>query len=263
MDGAIDLDHVAVATEHAVDNLDRYLGDLGGRWVGGGADNFYWGQVRFANGMRIELLEPTTDDPANFLRRFLDRNGPGPHHATFKVPDLPGQLERVRAAGYEPINVDLSGETWKESFLHPKSSWGLVVQIAWTAGGPDEPDAGLPPGRCGAPASFDRIVHLVSDLDGARGLFEGLLDGTVTDRGDDRLGEFVDLAWPGPGRLRLVRPTDERARHWLGDRAGRLHHLRFTVADPAAVRGARPTPEGEWELRPEDNRGVRLRLAAG
>ena len=56
---AIDLDHVAVAATSAWDNLDRYGGDLGGEWTGGMTDpGFYWGQVRFAGGMRVEVLEP-------------------------------------------------------------------------------------------------------------------------------------------------------------------------------------------------------------
>jgi hypothetical protein len=258
----VELDHVALAAEHAADNLDRYVGDLGGRWAGGGVGDFYWGQVRFANEMRVELLEPTTEDPANFLRRFLDRNGPGAHHLTFKVPDLAAQLERVRAAGHDPLHVDLSDDSWQEAFLHPKASWGLVIQLAYARGDEPQPeDAGLPPGRNGAPATLERLVHLVSDLDGAQQLFVDLLDGTVEGGGVDHVGRWSELAWPGPGRLRLLEPTDERARHWLGGRRGRFHHLHFSLAEPAAVTGARPRGDGSWAVAPEHNQGVRLHLS--
>ena len=84
MTDPIDLDHVALASQYAWDNLDRYRADLGGEWLGGGIDpGYYWWQVRFANGMRIELLEPIPDHPIDFLRRFLAHSGPGPHHLTF------------------------------------------------------------------------------------------------------------------------------------------------------------------------------------
>src|SRR5262245_22983658 len=84
-----DLDHVAIATERASDAWPRYVGQLGGEWLGGMPESgFAWGQIRYANGMRLEVLEPYEPERNDFLRRFLDRNGPGPHHLTFKVPDL-------------------------------------------------------------------------------------------------------------------------------------------------------------------------------
>ena len=75
-----DLDHVAVASESGWDNLWRYAGDLGGRWAGGMISvGFHFCQVAFANDVRIEILEPRNVEEFDFLRRFLDRNGPGPH----------------------------------------------------------------------------------------------------------------------------------------------------------------------------------------
>ncbi len=47
----------------------------------------------------IELLEPIEHDGSDFLRRFVARNGPGPHHFTFKTPTFAGTVE----AGYNVI----------------------------------------------------------------------------------------------------------------------------------------------------------------
>src|SRR6478735_5756213 len=95
---AIDLDHIALAAEHAWDNFDRYRGDLGGRWLAGTpAPGFYWGQVQFANGMIVEMLEPANTHLDDFLVRFLDRSGAGPHHVTFKVPDIVAAMEAAEA----------------------------------------------------------------------------------------------------------------------------------------------------------------------
>src|SRR3954452_18856232 len=90
----IELDHLAVATERITDLWPRYAGDLGLTWVGMGPDvGFSFGQLRFGNGRRLEMLEPLDDGQDDFLRRFLDRSGPGPHHMTFKVPSLTAMLE--------------------------------------------------------------------------------------------------------------------------------------------------------------------------
>ena len=80
-----DLDHIAVAAEHTIDNFLRYRGDLGAAWVAGMYDPvFYWVQLLFAHGMTIELLEPAEIAAVDFLRLFLYRTGPRrpPPHTT-------------------------------------------------------------------------------------------------------------------------------------------------------------------------------------
>lgn len=263
--GEVDLDHVAIASEHAIDNFDRYSGDLGGRYVMGQPDRgFWWGQLRFANGMKLELLEPANVAVNDFLRRFLDRNGPGPHHVTFKVKNIEAALAAARGAGYEPLGVNLANALWKEAFLHPKQSHGIVVQLAQ---GPAEQDiAGgiLPPARCAAPAKLERIVHLVADFEAAAGLFRDVLAGEVLEEGKTELGRHLDLRWPGPGRVRLVEPAAGPPATWLGERPGRLHHLEFVCDAPGRVPGARPlgSEDGVYEVSPEQNLGVGLRLRA-
>src|ERR1039458_2429866 len=69
-------------------------------------------QLRFANGGRVEILQPWQPEDNPFLRRFLDRHGPSPHHLTFKVPDLASAIERAHDAGFSPVGVD--GERSRE-----------------------------------------------------------------------------------------------------------------------------------------------------
>lgn len=262
-----DLDHVAVAVERAADAWSRYAGGLGGRWAGGAVSPGFWfGQVRYANGTKVEVLEPFEVERNDFLRRFLDRNGPGVHHLTYKVPDIEAALAAAEAAGYRPVGVDLSDPDWKEAFLHPKDAPGVVVQLA--QGGSDESGDewgdGPPPGfpapteRAGEPAVLARVAHAVADLDKGLALFAGLLGGEEVGRGDDG-GPWVDLAWPGPGRLRLLHASGALG-GFLAGRAGRVHHLAFRHAEPGAVTGAAPVGDGTFEVAPEANLGVRLRL---
>src|SRR4051812_14599785 len=267
----IDLDHVAVAAEDQHHLWPRYAGDLGGVWVGGGGTPGFWsGQVQFANGMKVEVLEPFAVEQNDFLRRFLDRSGPGPHHLTYKVADLPAALAAAEAAGYRPVGVDLSDPQWQEAFLHPKDAPGVVVQLAHSSGDGDwdsPPRDDLPPSRTGAPATLLHVAHAVATMDEGLRLFAELLGGQEVARGDDEAAHWIELRWPGPGRVRLVTPASPSPANpvaaWLSSRSGRVHHLAFQTSDPGAVAGAIALAGGAWEVPPEANFGVRLVLSEG
>jgi len=264
--GPVDLDHVAVAAERRDLTWQRYGSDLPGRYLGGGVGvGFANYQMAYAGGMRLEVLEPARVELNDFLRRFLDRSGPGPHHLTFKVDDIERAIAEVEAAGYRPVGVQLEGDNWKELFLHPRDIPGVVVQVAWA--GPETweaPSPPFPPRRTQADAALERVVHAVAALDEGLRLFAGLLGGEERGRGRGPDGRWIDLGWPG-GVVRLVTPTtrDSLLASWIGDRRGRVHHLAFAVTDPAGVPGAMPLEgwgEPVWEVPPEANLGVRLRL---
>jgi hypothetical protein len=261
----IDLDHVAIAVERQADAWRRYGGDLPSMWVGGGGTPGFWSaQVRYRNGMKVEVLEPYLVDQNDFLRRFLDRSGPGPHHLTFKVKDLAGALDHAEEAGYRPVGVDLSHPFWKEAFLHPKDAPGVVVQLAQSGDsgdwGDDVTPDWFPNARTPEPASLVHVAHAIADLDAGQRLFVDLLGGREDGAGESDGIRWVDVAWPGPGRVRLLigAPLDA----WLDGRAGRVHHLAFATREPGEVPGARRSSNGVYEVDPIDNLGVRLRLAA-
>ncbi len=81
---------------------------------------------------RIELLEPYGED--SFLHDFLDKRGPGLHHMTFQVSDFDQALNACRDQG---INVfggregHTRGGHWRETFIHPRDSQGVLVQFFW------------------------------------------------------------------------------------------------------------------------------------
>ncbi|HWW53708.1 MAG TPA: VOC family protein [Acidimicrobiales bacterium] len=262
---AVVFDHVAIAVEEHRMAWPRYAGDLGGRWLSGGWGlGFAPGQLEYANGMKVEVLKPYRIDLNDFLRRFLDSNGPGPHHLTFKVPSLDDALARAEAAALVPVGVERSQPHWQEAFIHPRQVPGVVVQLA-EASGPEwssPQPASWPSPRTQRPASLDYVAHAVVDLDQARPLFETVLQGTEVARGEDEAAKWVELSWPGGGRLRLVTPTSAASpvTAWLGGRPGRILCLAFTVEDPAGVADAVALADGAWEVRPEANLGVRLRL---
>ena len=245
----IDLDHVAVATERQADAWPRLAGDLSGAWVSGGESvGFHAAQVRFANGMKVEVLEPHLVEQNDFLRRFLDATGPGPHHLTFKVADIGAAIEVAEAAGISPVGVDLRDEQWKEAFLHPKQASGVVVQLAQSAGDwESEAPPDLPAPSSSTPATLDHVAHVVASLDDGAALFHGLLGGEELAEGEVDGGCTLDLGWRSGGRVRLIAPkADDDGSSpwtaWLDGRPGRVHHLAFGVPDPAGV----PLPGRDW-----------------
>ena len=267
----ITLDHVALASHHVWDQIYRYGFQLGARWMGGPDDyergdenDFYFAQMELEGGTKLEFLEPLSGPESDFVRRFLDRNGPGPHHMTFKVPSLDDAIAAAEADGYEVVGVNKENEGWQEAFLHPKSSHGIVVQLACQGGGSDgegwESATALPPALRRSRPVMEKVVHLVADLDAATRLFSGPLAMAVEAKGTNDLGQFAHLT-DGPWLLELLTPTvGSDAAHWMGTRTGRLLHLQMRVSDPGNVPGATPVGDGTYELRPEINQGTRVLL---
>jgi hypothetical protein len=261
------LDHVAVAAERVADLWPRYVVELAGEWLGGdGTAGFAFAQVIYANGMKLEGLEPQRVEETDFLRRFLDGSGPGAHHLTFKVSDIAQAIDAATAAGFPVVGVNLDDPSWKEAFLYPKAACGIVVQLAESHGGwePQVRPAELASPRTPQPARLERVTHAVADLDAGRRLFEHLLGGSIDGQGRAEGVEWVDLGWPGGGTVRLLSPiADGPVATWIGDRPGRFHHLAFTTIEPQQLAGAEPGRDGTAEVPPEANLGVRLLLSPG
>jgi methylmalonyl-CoA/ethylmalonyl-CoA epimerase len=239
------LDHLAIGTPALSDGWELFGGILGGTWVyGGDSPGYWWGQLEFAAGLKIELLTPTGGPDAAFLERFLTTRGAGPHHFNFLVTDIEAALARARASGIEPIGVNLANPSWREAFLHPRSAHGIVIQIAQQSGSPaSSPPRELP--EPGPPARFDLIEYHVGDLDGALRLFRDVLDGEPGAAG----AGTAELTWPGGKRIRLVREDGLP----LG---GGLHHIRFTRAA-----GAVSTQDSERAGLLAKHLGLTLELA--
>jgi methylmalonyl-CoA/ethylmalonyl-CoA epimerase len=216
-----DLDHVALAAADTASALRFLTGDLGGTVIFGGQSIGFrpmqvWIGTQSGEGMPIELLEPWETERNDFLARFVERHGAGPHHLTFKVSDIAAALERVRAAGFHPVQVDLSDPEWKEAFLMPREAFGTVVQLAESHGHPEtraellahvaEHGPNMHPRWWTDPlpaangrAVLRRVVLRTPQLASALGFFAGVLLGEVEREHDGT----ADLVWPRGARIRL------------------------------------------------------------
>jgi glyoxalase/bleomycin resistance protein/dioxygenase superfamily protein len=217
----IDLDHFAIALRDVTETLNTLVGELGSRVLfgGGGASGFRAMQLDCGD-LSIELLEPHNIENNDFLQRFLDRSGEGPHHMTFKTPDIKRELERAAEAGYHPVGVNIDNPWWKEAFIHPKEAGGTVVQLAESAFERDDIDPEFiesvvsseegqnygpgqwwtdPPEPGAERAVLRRVVVATEEIGRALGLYETLLEGDVSEHGEG----WVELGWPGGGKVRL------------------------------------------------------------
>ena len=225
MTPGFDLDHVALAAADTSDALRFLTGVLGGTVIFGGESIGFrpmqvWVGTQDGDGMPVELLEPWAVERNDFLARFVTRHGAGPHHLTFKVKDIGAALERVRGAGFHPVNVDLTDPEWKEAFLLPSEAHGTVVQLAESHGHPESRAALLahvaehgpnqhprwwtePAPAAGPPACLRRVVLRTPVLPIAVEFFAGILEGDVEHESERR----VDLVWPRGARIGLeLRP---------------------------------------------------------
>ncbi|GAA2214846.1 hypothetical protein GCM10009850_103120 [Nonomuraea monospora] len=185
------LDHVALAVRDWAQAGPVLAGRYAGRWDSGFRQPvFSPAQLEYADGMRIELLEPGAE-PSSFVRRFLDARQAAarPHHITFKVGDIRATLDRARECGFEPIQVNLESEMWKEAFLHPKATGlGFLVQVAQAAGTPADLGGDLPglhrtppwPAPAGAAAALPAVAGRVADLETAGRVLREVLGGIET-----------------------------------------------------------------------------------
>ncbi|MFI6601540.1 VOC family protein [Nonomuraea sp. NPDC050536] len=129
----VSFDHTAVAAPRIRDLLPIYRDLLGGVYLGGGdhPDSGYRTlQLQYANGSKVELMEPLAG--STFFDSFfeLTRGRGGVHHLNFHVSDIDAAVARLTGRGYRLHGLNLANPRWREVFLHPKEAHGVLIQLA-------------------------------------------------------------------------------------------------------------------------------------
>jgi methylmalonyl-CoA/ethylmalonyl-CoA epimerase len=127
------LDHVAVAVND-LPSASKLMTAIGATFLGGGdhvVARFRWAQFSVPGGGTIELITPLPDaGDDHFLVKFLNRQGDGMHHITLKVSSLARAIAIMESGGYRVVGIADDLDSWKEAFVHPKTSHGLLIQLA-------------------------------------------------------------------------------------------------------------------------------------
>lgn len=79
-----------------------------------------------------EIIMPRGED--SFIDRFLERSGAAAHHVTFEVADWDQAMracEHHETPTFGENDGSTDGAAWKDVFIHPKHTGGVLVQLFW------------------------------------------------------------------------------------------------------------------------------------
>lgn len=127
----VEIDHIAVAVE-SIDRARPFFEKVIGAillWDEEVPSQYYrWAYFSVGGLSRWEMIQPLRD--TGFVKKFLEKRGPGLHHVTIRVRDLKAVVKILRESGVEPIGINLTDPKWMEAFVHPKDALGVLVQFA-------------------------------------------------------------------------------------------------------------------------------------
>lgn len=129
------LDHVAIAVSN-LDHAQKVWEDLGLTFAPL-REEVLSQQVTTAfahvdEHAHIELVCPINEQGP--IQKFIEKNGEGIHHMSFKVPDVQKKTEELQSKGYRMIYEKAvpGANNCLVNFIHPKSTGGVLVEIATT-----------------------------------------------------------------------------------------------------------------------------------
>lgn len=124
-----EIDHVAAAVEDldAARSAFESAADAEHVWTTTSEEWGYRTAYLLAGPDMFTLIEPVSEE--SFVASYLDQRGPGLHHLGVNVEDLDAAVERMTAAGGEVIMEDTIEGVREEATLHPRSWFGLQVQL--------------------------------------------------------------------------------------------------------------------------------------
>ena len=87
--------------------------------------------IPMKEGGEIEFLEPI--DPNGGVAKFLENKGEGIHHICLEVDNIDEALNKIADKGCQLIDgKSRKGVVGQIGFLHPKSTKGVLIELAQT-----------------------------------------------------------------------------------------------------------------------------------
>ena len=79
---------------------------------------------------KVELLESINKDSP--INKFLDNRGAGIHHVCFEVDNIKSAINELKENNIIVLNDEpsIGAEGYKIVFIHPKSTGGVLVELA-------------------------------------------------------------------------------------------------------------------------------------
>ncbi|MQA95948.1 MAG: hypothetical protein GEV11_15330 [Streptosporangiales bacterium] len=79
-----------------------------------------------------EIIMPRGED--SFIEKFYSRSGAAAHHVTFEVADWDAAMaacEHYETPTFGENSGSTDGAAWRDTFIHPKQTGGVLVQLFW------------------------------------------------------------------------------------------------------------------------------------
>ena len=79
---------------------------------------------------KVELLESLGEDSP--INNFLKKRGPGIHHVCFEVDNINSAIKELKENNISVLSEEAKrgAEGYKIVFIHPKSTGGILVELA-------------------------------------------------------------------------------------------------------------------------------------
>jgi len=79
---------------------------------------------------KVELLEAMGSDTP--LGKFLEKRGAGMHHVCFEVDNITNAIKELKEFNIQVLSNEptMGAEGYKVVFIHPKSTGGVLVELA-------------------------------------------------------------------------------------------------------------------------------------
>ena len=79
---------------------------------------------------KVELLESLKPDSP--ISKFIDKKGSGIHHVCFEVDDITNAIKELKENNIQVLTDKylIGAEGFKVVFIHPKSTGGVLVELA-------------------------------------------------------------------------------------------------------------------------------------
>jgi methylmalonyl-CoA epimerase len=126
------IDHIAIAVKNLDEALllyDRLFGIKPSRIEIIPQQGVKAALLPMGQGSEIELLEPI--DQQGGIAKFLENRGEGIHHICLEVDDVDRELSSLAERGFQLIDKQgRPGLAGKVGFLHPKSTKGVLIELA-------------------------------------------------------------------------------------------------------------------------------------
>lgn len=137
-----EIDHVAHVVEDVDTAKEAFVNAAGAEhvWTYESEEWQYRTAYMLAGSDMFPLIAPLSDE--SFIADYLEHSGPGLHHIGVNVEDLESTVSQLTAAGGDVIMEDTVPGVRDEATLHPRSWFGLQLQvIEWHDGvGPSARD---------------------------------------------------------------------------------------------------------------------------